>query len=234
VTYQKTIPPLILLALASLASADPLIFTGHGDTFGPPFPTDAIALQVRLSDGTPLQALYISIPSASPDTGLDLAVTSGGFIGHLDVRKLENYDFPGAYSQRFDGLDPGGDHAQSTVLSQTFSSTAFQALIQFDLPPDSPEQHLYYTLAGEIGPDQPLTFSNVSLVSSPQGYFDINLAFSTTDSISTEFPVVQINLTGSSTPVPEPHTLFVAALSALLAAGRSWTRIKCCKSAAGR
>src|SRR5438445_6998847 len=69
VNYLQRIPPLILLALTSLTFADPLIFTGHGDTFGPPFPTDSIALQVRSADGSPVQALYVSIPTASSGSG---------------------------------------------------------------------------------------------------------------------------------------------------------------------
>ncbi|HEV8293286.1 MAG TPA: hypothetical protein VGP94_15225, partial [Tepidisphaeraceae bacterium] len=166
----RKIPPLILLALTSLTLADPLTFTGHGDTFGPPFPTDSIALTVRSAEGTPLQALYLSIPTASSGSGLGLGITSGGSIAHLDTSKLEIYDYPGAYSQRFDGVDPGGGHAQSTVLGQTFNSNAFEAFIQVDLPPDAPEEHLYYALRGHINPDQPVTFSSVSVSSSPQGY----------------------------------------------------------------
>ncbi len=217
--HLQRIPPLILLALTSLTFADPLTFTGHGDTFGPPFPTDSIALTVRSDAGTPLQALYISVPTASSGSGLDLGVTSGGPTAHLGTSKLELYDFPGAYSQRFDGLDPGGDHAQSSVLSQTFNSNAFEALIRLDLPPDAPEEHLYYALRGHIAPDQPITFSSVSIVSSPQGYFDLNLSFSPTGPISSD-PVVQIDLAGSTTPIPEPSILLAAAIVALLAAPR--------------
>jgi len=219
VTCLRRIPAVIVLALASLTFADSLIFTGHGDTTGPPFPTDAIALQARSGDGTPLQALYISIPSASPESGLDLDVTSGGFTGHLNASKLENYDFPGGYAQRFDGLDPSGNHAQSSVLSQIFSSTAFEALIQVDLPPDAPENHLYYALRGHIAPDQPITFSNVSVIPSPQGYFDLNLSFSTSGAIATD-QVIQVDLSGSTTPIPEPSVLFFTAMVALLAVAR--------------
>ena len=218
-TYRHSIPPVIVLALASLTFADPLTFTGHGETFGPPFPTDAIALQARSGDGTPLQALYISVPSASPQAGLNLGITSGGFTGHLIGSKLENYDFPGGYAQRFDGLDPSGKHAQSSVLSQVFSSTAFEALIQVDLPPDAPENHLYYALRGHIAPDQPITFSNVSVISSSQGYFDLNLSFSTTGAISTD-QVIQIDLSGSTTLIPGPSILLITPILALLAAAR--------------
>jgi len=219
VKHLKRIPPVILLALTSLTFADPLTFTGHGDTFGPPFPTDSIALQARSADGTPLQALYMSIPTASSGSGLDLGVTSGGPTAHLNSSKLEVYDYPGAYSQRFDGLDPGGDHAQSAVLSQTFNANAFEALIRLDLPPDSPEEHLYYALRGRIGPDQPITFSSVYVISSPQGYFDLNLSFSISGDISSD-PVVQIDLSGSTTLIPEPSILFAAAIVALLAGSR--------------
>jgi hypothetical protein len=219
VKQLQRIPPLILLALTSLTFADPLTFTGHGDTFGPPFPTDSIALQARSADGTPLQALYMSIPTASSGSGLDLGVTSGGPTAHLNTSKLEVYDYPGAYSQRFDGLDPGGDHAQSSVLSKTFNSNAFEALIRLDLPPDSPEEHLYYALRGHINPDQPITFSNVSVISSPQGYFDLNLSFSAAGDISSD-PVVQIDLSGSNTILPEPSILLAVVVVALLAGSR--------------
>jgi len=218
VINSKKLPPLILLALASLASADPTIFTGHGDTFAPPFPSDSIALTVRNDGGTPLQAIFISIPTASPDSGVGMEVTSGGFIAHLNTSKLENYDFPGHYAQRFDGIDPAGTHSHATVLGSTFNSDAFEASIQFDLAPDSPEEHLYYVLRGHIAPDQPITFYNVSATASPQGYFDLNLIFLPSGDISPA-PVVQIDLVGSTSPLPEPATLLGGAI-ALLAATR--------------
>jgi len=219
VIHRKILPLLILLALTSFTFADPLIFTGHGDTFGPPFPTDSISLQARSTDGTPLQALYMSVPTASSGSGLAFGVASGGSIAHLNHTKLENFDFPGAYAQRFDGVDPGGDHDQSSVLGETFSSDHFEILVQFDLPPDSPEEHLYYALRGHINPDQPVTFSSVYVIPSPQGYFDLNLSFIPTGDISND-PVVQIDLFGSTTPFPEPSILLIGAIAALLAASR--------------
>ncbi|HEV8377553.1 MAG TPA: hypothetical protein VGP99_01790 [Tepidisphaeraceae bacterium] len=210
---------MILLALTSFTFADTLTFTGHGDTFGPPFPTDSIALTVRNDAGTPLQALYITIPTASPDSGLNLSITSGGPTAHFNTANLENYDFPGRYAQRFDGLDPSGNHDQSSVLSQIFTSSSFEALIQFDLPPDAPEGHLYYLLRGRIGEGQPITFSSVYVIPSPQGYFDLDLSFSPTGPLSSD-PVVQIDLLGSTTPFPEPSICFPAAIVALLAAPR--------------
>ena len=217
--HLKNLPPLIFLALTSLVSADATIFTGHGDTFGPPFPTDSIALTVRNDGGTPLQALFISIPDASADSGLGLAVTSGGLTAHLNTSKLENYDFPGHYAQRFDGVDPGGAHSHSTVLGSIFNSNAFEALIQFDLSPDSPEEHLYYVVRGQVAPDQPIAFSNVSVTASLQGYFDLNLSFLPSGEISPA-PVVQIDLVGSTSPLPEPSLLLSGSITALLAANR--------------
>jgi hypothetical protein len=218
VIQLQKLPPLILLALTSLTSADPLIFTGHGEIVGPPFPTSAVALQARNEAGAPLQALYITIPMASPESGLSVNITSGSFTAHLDASKLEIYDFPGEYSQRFDGIDPGGQHVPSTVLSQAFNSIAFEAVVQVDLPPDSPEEHLYYALRGRIAEGQPITFSNVSVIASAQGYFDLNLSFSQTGPSESD-PVLQIDLTGSTTPVPEP-SIFLAAIVTLLAAPR--------------
>jgi len=219
VIHVKRIAPLIFLALTSLTFADPLTFTGHGDISGPPFPTSSIALEVRRADGTPLQGLYISLPSASSGSGVDVGITSGGFTAHFDSSKVEPYDFPGQYSQRFDGIDPGGDHAHSSVLGQTFNSSAFEALIQLDLPPDAPEEHLYYLLRGQIMPDQPITFTNVSIIPSPVGYFDLNLAFSSDGPVSGD-PVVHIDLSGSTTPLPEPSILFATAIVGFLACRR--------------
>ena len=217
--YLKGIPPLILLALAAITFAEPVIFTGHGEIIGPPFPTSSIALETRRDDGTPLQGVYVSLPTASSGSGLAVSVDSGGFVGHFDSSKLENYDYPGAYAQRFDGVDPGGSHDPSTVLGLLYDSSSFEALIRFDLPANSPEEHLYYSLHGQIFPDQPFTFSNVSVISSPQGYFDLNLSFSVDGAILDE-PVIQMDLVGSTTPFPEPSILGVAALAALLAAAR--------------
>jgi len=219
VTHRKILPPLILLALASPTLADPLTFTGHGDTFGPPFPSDFIAIDGRSADGILLQSLYMSIPTASSGSGLDLGVSSGGSVAHLNVSKLESYDFPGAYAQRFDGVDPGGDHARSSLLGRTFTSDSFEAFIRFDLPVGSPEEHLYYTLRGQIAPDQPIAFSGVSVIPSPQGYFDLNLSFITTGVVA-DNSVVLIDLSASNTASPEPSNLLFAAVAALLAARR--------------
>ena len=217
--HLTRIATLIPLALTSLTLAEPVIFTGHGEIIGPPFPTSSIALETRRDDGTPLQGVYVSLPTASSGSGLDVSVDSGGFVGHFDSSKLENYDYPGAYAQRFDGVDPRGSHDPSTVLGLLYDSSSFEALIRFDLPANSPEEHLYYSLRGQIFPDQPLTFSNVSVISSPQGYFDLNLSFSIDGTILDE-PVIQIDLIGSTTPLPEPLLLGVAALAALIAAAR--------------
>lgn len=207
---------LSILALCSLASADPLIFTGHGETDGPPFPTSSVAIQVRDETGTPLQALYINIPTATSGSGLNLTGDSGGPVAHINNSKLEIYDFPGQYSQRFDGLDPGGDHARSTVLANVFNSGQFDVQVQLDLPPDSPYEHLYYDIRGRIGPDQPITFYSVSAVASPEGFFDLNLSFLQSGDLSTD-PVVQIDILGSTTAFPEPSALVAAVLAALLA-----------------
>ena len=218
--HLKNLPPLALLALVSLASADSTIFTGHGDTFGPPFPTDSIALTVRNDGGTPLQAIFMSIPNATPDSGAGMSVTSGGLTAHLITSKLENYDFPGQYAQRFDGIDPGGTHSHPTVLGSAFNSNAFEVSVQFDLAPDSPEEHLYYALRGQIAPDQPISFYNVSATASPQGYIDLNLIF-LPDGDLTAAPIVQIDLVGSNTQLPEPSILLSAPIVALLAARRN-------------
>ena len=219
--HLKFLPPLVLLALASLASADATIFTGHGDTFGPPFPTDSIALTVRNDGGTPLQALFISIPNATPDSsGAGMSVTSGGLTAHLITSKLENYDFPGQYAQRFDGIDPGGTHSHPTVLGSVFNSSAFEVSVQFDLAAGSPEEHLYYALRGQIAPDQPISFYNVSATASPQGYFDLTLIL-LADGAPSDAPVVQLDLVGSNSPLPEPSILLGAPIVALLAARRN-------------
>ena len=216
--HLKILPPLVLLALASLASADATIFTGHGDTFGPPFPTDTIGLTVRNDGGTPLQAIIVSLPEASANSGAGMSITSGGLTAHLITSKLENYDYPGEYAQRFDGIDPAGTHSHPTVLGSIFNSGSFEASLQFDLSPDSPEQHLYYVLRGQIFPDQPVSFSNVSLTASPQGYIDLKLVLLPNGQIL-DAPVVQLDLVGSNAPLPEPSMILIPIL-ALLAASR--------------
>jgi hypothetical protein len=204
-----------IITLSSFALAAGVTFSGVNEGSGPPFPSAPITLDVIGASGDPLQTLLVSIPTASAGAGLGFHAFGSDTLGKFDAFKLENYDFPGQYAERFDGVDPAGGRHPALLLSQSFDSTSFQMLVGVDLPANPPENHLYYTLSGSIYPTQPMTFSNFSALASPDGYFQINFTFSASGPLTPNRPVLLMDMRGTTTPLPEPAALSILLLAAL-------------------
>jgi len=204
---------LLAPAFASITIAAPLNFYGEFSTSGPPFPSLSLLFPVTAAGSSPIQFLSIPLTGASSG-GLAIHASADGPLIHIEHSNLETYDFPGSYSQRFDGIDPSGERSHSSVLGQVFNDRSFEALIQVDLSPNAPEDHLYYTIQGHINPNQPVTFAAVNVIPSPEGFFDLNIDLTSTGGIFDHTQsVIEMDLSGN-TLIPEPASFSALVLLA--------------------
>jgi hypothetical protein len=94
----------------------------------------------------------------------------------------------------------------------------FDLFVEVDVPGGMDSLHLH----GEIGPGQPLTFSDVHIPVAADSFFDIFVEVSTDGMVIRESPLFTITLTG--TFVPEPATVVLMMMAAAVVALRWYWR----------